>query len=86
MGLHHANMTVSNAESTRCVWKLQLNVFTVFVQALDTGSVMSFILATTQALGDLRHVRVWHDDSGPDDKGSWYLGRLVAEDLQNGDR
>ena len=55
-------------------------------QTLDTGSVMSYIMATTQPLGDLLHLRVWHDDSGPGDTGSWYLGRLVAEDLQNGER
>ncbi|XP_070186772.1 polycystin-1-like protein 2 [Littorina saxatilis] len=55
-------------------------------RTLDTGSVMTYILATTQSLGDLQYVRVWHDDSGPGDTGSWYLGRLVAEDLQNGQR
>ena len=47
---------------------------------------MSYIMATTQPLGDLCHVRVWHDDSGPGDTGSWYLARVVAEDLQSGER
>ncbi|XP_076445170.1 polycystin-1-like protein 2 [Babylonia areolata] len=55
-------------------------------RTLDTGSVMSYILATTQALGDLCHVRIWHDDSGPNGRSDWYLSRITAEDLQTGER
>ncbi|KAL8594137.1 hypothetical protein ACOMHN_047877 [Nucella lapillus] len=55
-------------------------------RTLETGSMMCYILATTQRLGDLRHLRVWHDDSGPMGKSAWYLSRMTADDLQTGER
>ncbi|KAK7507709.1 hypothetical protein BaRGS_00000674, partial [Batillaria attramentaria] len=53
---------------------------------LETGSVMTYIMATTESLGDLRYVRVWHDDSGPGEEASWFLGKFIVEDLQSAER
>ncbi|PVD38502.1 hypothetical protein C0Q70_01117 [Pomacea canaliculata] len=54
-------------------------------RSLATGSVMSYIMATSTCLGDLDYMRVWHDNSGGY-QASWYLSRMSVEDLQTGQR
>eukprot|EP00794_Sanderia_malayensis_P008988 gene8988-9948_t len=38
-----------------------------------------FVFSTEHALGDLSHIRVWHDNSG----GGWYLRKIVITDIQS---
>ena len=57
-----------------------------FLQSLSRGSVLSYILSTSSDLGHLEVLRLWHDDSAQGEDASWYLSRVVLEDLQTGDR
>ena len=59
---------------------------TSVMQELTTGSVLSYIVSTKHDLGHVFFLRVWHDDSGPGQHASWYLSRVVLEDLQSGQR
>ncbi|PVD28963.1 hypothetical protein C0Q70_11559 [Pomacea canaliculata] len=54
-------------------------------RALETGSVMRYIMATDSCLGHLDYLRIWHDNSGGYQAG-WFLNRLDVEDLQMGQR
>ncbi|XP_046856469.1 uncharacterized protein LOC124449577 isoform X2 [Xenia sp. Carnegie-2017] len=46
------------------------------------GSLEKFLLRTSQDLGDLYCIRIWHDNS----HGSWFLSRVMVTDLQNNKR
>ncbi|XP_055963049.1 polycystin family receptor for egg jelly [Sorex fumeus] len=49
------------------------------VKALYRGSIHTFLLTTRSDLGDLRSVRVWHNNEGW--APGWYLSRLKVESL-----
>ncbi|XP_077979562.1 polycystin-1-like [Glandiceps talaboti] len=46
----------------------------------ERGSVDSFIMAVPEPLGNLIHVRLWHDNGGK--YPSWFLNRVSVKDLQ----
>ncbi|XP_078674701.1 polycystin-1-like protein 2 [Branchiostoma floridae x Branchiostoma belcheri] len=52
-------------------------------QVFKRGSVSTFLLSTSENLGHLTNVHVWHDSSGEGGEASWFLDRLVVEDLQS---
>ncbi len=56
------------------------------LQSFSRGSVRHFLLATPRGLGSLRFCRVWHDNSGAGDSASWFLDKLVIEDLHTGEK
>lgn len=43
-------------------------------------------MGTKTYLGDLTYFRVWHDNSGTGDQRSWFLYKIVLDDLQIGKR
>ncbi|XP_006152651.1 polycystic kidney disease protein 1-like 2 isoform X2 [Tupaia chinensis] len=45
----------------------------------ERGGVDVFLLSTRFPLGELRSLRLWHDNSG--DRPSWYVGRVLVHDL-----
>nr|XP_002733735.2 PREDICTED: polycystic kidney disease protein 1-like 2-like [Saccoglossus kowalevskii] len=50
----------------------------------SSGSVVSLYLTVPKSLGELRYIRIWHDNSPKDnDDASWYLNRVVVFDLQS---
>ncbi|XP_078722759.1 polycystin-1-like protein 3 [Lampetra fluviatilis] len=51
---------------------------------LERGGVDSFLLTTLAPLGELQAVRLWHDNSGKDP--SWYVSRVVVQDLEQEER
>ncbi|XP_044534751.1 polycystic kidney disease and receptor for egg jelly-related protein [Gracilinanus agilis] len=53
--------------------------FTTF----SRGSTDSFLLTTRSDLGDLRAIRVWHNNEGS--HPSWYLSRVKVENIFNRD-
>ena len=59
-----------------------LIILIIYKQAFTTGSIRHFMLATDQLLGDLVFIRVWHDNSGKGDSSSWFLDKIIVEDLQ----
>ncbi|XP_031571405.1 polycystic kidney disease protein 1-like 2 isoform X3 [Actinia tenebrosa] len=49
-------------------------------QLFGRGSVNVFMCPTAKALGDLNHIRIWHDNSG--DHPAWFLRQIVVRDIQ----
>jgi len=52
------------------------------MKGFSTGSIRQFILATEEYLGNLIFLRIWHDNSGKGQDASWFLDKVVVEDLQ----
>jgi hypothetical protein len=46
------------------------------------GGVDSFVMAVRRPLGNLSHLRVWHDNSAKGDMASWFLKCIIVHDLQ----
>ena len=53
---------------------------------LESKSVQSFIMDTPDCLGCLTYLRIWHDNSGEGDDASWYLHKVVVDDIQSKER
>uniref|UniRef100_A0A8W8K4X6 PLAT domain-containing protein n=1 Tax=Magallana gigas TaxID=29159 RepID=A0A8W8K4X6_MAGGI len=49
----------------------------------STASVNHFLMATSQPLGPLTYLYIFHDNSGEGEWSSWYLNRVDIEDLQD---
>lgn len=50
------------------------------------GSVRNFVMSVEAPLGPLLYLRVWHDNSGPKEKASWFLNMINVLDLQTGEK
>ena len=53
---------------------------------LRKGTVDSYILKTSRPLGSLNYIRIWHDNSGREQYGSWFLSAMIVLDVQTGQR
>ena len=42
------------------------------------GSVNTFMLSLKESLGDLSHIKIWHDNSG--DNPQWFINKIVIRD------
>ncbi|KAF5402954.1 Polycystic kidney disease protein [Paragonimus heterotremus] len=51
-------------------------------KVLQRGNCDRFLLACPRSLGKLIYCRLWHDNSGRDDRASWYCNYLGVVDLQ----
>ena len=40
------------------------------------------MMSTTAPLGELTYFRLWHDNSGKWSNKSWYLDKVIVEDIQ----
>ncbi|XP_053067305.1 polycystic kidney disease protein 1-like 2 isoform X2 [Acinonyx jubatus] len=49
------------------------------IPVFERGGVDVFLLSTLFPLGELRSLRLWHDNSG--DHPSWYVSRVLVHDL-----
>ncbi|XP_057568736.1 polycystic kidney disease protein 1-like 2 [Hippopotamus amphibius kiboko] len=49
------------------------------IPVFERGGVDVFLLSTLFPLGELRSLRLWHDNSG--DRPSWYVSRVLVHDL-----
>ncbi|CAK8688332.1 unnamed protein product [Clavelina lepadiformis] len=47
---------------------------------LNRGSVKSFLITTSDCLGDITAIRLWHDNGGHSPE--WFLQRVVVRDLE----
>ncbi|XP_064595268.1 polycystin-1-like protein 2 [Liolophura sinensis] len=45
-------------------------------------SVRHYLMTVESCLGDLQYLRIWHDNSGKGPLASWFLHKVVVEDLQ----
>lgn len=50
------------------------------------ASINRYFMGTKEPLGDLRYLRIWHDNAGKGAYKSWYLNRVIVDDLQERDR
>ncbi|PVD37765.1 hypothetical protein C0Q70_00366 [Pomacea canaliculata] len=46
------------------------------------GDTNGFLMAVPRPLGYLNYARVWHDNSGKGNFGSWYLNYMIVRDVQ----
>lgn len=51
---------------------------------LQKGGVDGFVMATPRSLGQMSHVRVWHDNSGS--SPGWFFSRMQVVDMQTLDK
>ncbi|CAD5124264.1 DgyrCDS12559 [Dimorphilus gyrociliatus] len=49
---------------------------------LARDSVRHYIMSADHSLGALTFLRIWHDNSGEGDNASWFLDKVVVEDIQ----
>lgn len=57
-------------------------VHTIFSKDFPTASVRAFFFGTRKPLGELRYLKVWHDNSGPSGLDGWFLNKVIINDLQ----
>ena len=55
-------------------------------QGIPRGSIQHYLLSVPKSLGDLEHVRIWHDNSAKGSAASWYLETIVIRDIQTEER
>lgn len=58
----------------------------IFFQGFDAGSVRRFLLGSSLKYGRLNYLRIWHDNSGQGDLKSWFLNKIIVDDLQTKER
>ena len=49
-------------------------------KTFTSGSIESFLINTPKSVGDLTHLRLWHDNSGSDP--AWFVRDIAIQDLQ----
>ena len=49
---------------------------------LTQASLDSFLVNTSESLGDLTHMRLWHDNSSPEP--AWFVKEIAVQDIQTG--
>ncbi|XP_061194795.1 uncharacterized protein LOC133202955 [Saccostrea echinata] len=80
--LSNVNFVVSGDEADTGIRSLSDGVRKGFA----TASVNKYIMGHSVSLGNLTHIRIWHDNSGPKGRRSWYLNRIVVDDLRTQER
>ena len=63
---------------------LSKNIVIKFQFSFFVGSVDPFLLTVPQSLGSLKHIRIWHNNSG--NYPSWNLLRVMIQDIQTDER
>ncbi|XP_022779645.1 uncharacterized protein LOC111321123 [Stylophora pistillata] len=53
-------------------------------RVFQRGQENNFVITLPRRLGNLSHIRIWHDNYGTN--ASWYLSRVSVEDLRTEDR
>lgn len=51
-------------------------------QGFSTGSVRRFVMSKARRIGDPTAMKIWHDNSGVGHDASWYLAKIMIEDIQ----
>ncbi|XP_050394123.2 polycystic kidney disease protein 1-like 2 isoform X2 [Patella vulgata] len=51
-------------------------------KVFNRASVNQYIMGTSECLGPLSYLRVWHDNSGKNKHQGWYLSKIIVTDLQ----
>ncbi|XP_061167318.1 uncharacterized protein LOC133176177 [Saccostrea echinata] len=51
-------------------------------KGFETSSIKHFFMGTEHPLGDLTYLQISHDNAGSGDFQSWYLNKIIIDDLQ----
>ncbi|XP_062619009.1 polycystin-1-related protein-like [Saccostrea cucullata] len=52
------------------------------IKTCGRGSINNFVLSTSEWLGPLTFIRIWHDNTGEGKYQGWYLSKIIVTDLQ----
>lgn len=61
-------------------------ILSLNLQGFPTSSVRMFFFGTRKRLGELRYLKIWHDNSGPSGFQGWFLNKVTIKDLQTNKR
>ncbi|KAK7111823.1 hypothetical protein V1264_011390 [Littorina saxatilis] len=50
------------------------------------GATNGFLMSCPRPLGYLNYARIWHDNSGKGNMGSWYLNYMIVRDVQTDEK
>ena len=64
--------------------KITFEIVKNVLQILRRANVDKFVMSTNRCLGQLTHLRIWHDNSGKCSDASWFLDKVLITDLQSG--
>ncbi|XP_052068761.1 uncharacterized protein LOC127708011 isoform X2 [Mytilus californianus] len=55
-------------------------------RGFDVGSIRKFVMSVPKPINDPTVLKIWHDNSGQGNTASWYLNKIILEDVQTGGR
>jgi len=56
------------------------------LKGFSVGSVRRFVMSVPKQIEDPSVLRIWHDNSGSGNDASWYLSKVILEDIQTQDK
>ena len=77
MLIHH----LSKVEHDVTIRELVFKSFDIFLQEFKRGTVRHFVMSVDGTLGNLNFLRIWHDNSGEGIQASWFLDKVIVEDI-----
>ncbi|XP_076075491.1 location of vulva defective 1-like isoform X2 [Mytilus galloprovincialis] len=51
-------------------------------RGFDVGSIRKFVMSVGKPINDPTVLKIWHDNSGQGNSASWYLNKIILEDVQ----
>ncbi|XP_076075490.1 polycystin-1-like protein 2 isoform X1 [Mytilus galloprovincialis] len=55
-------------------------------RGFDVGSIRKFVMSVGKPINDPTVLKIWHDNSGQGNSASWYLNKIILEDVQTSER
>ncbi|XP_076075499.1 polycystin-1-like protein 2 [Mytilus galloprovincialis] len=55
-------------------------------RGFGVGSIRKFVMSVSKPINDPSVLKIWHDNSGQGNSASWYLNKIILEDIQTNER
>ncbi|XP_076076044.1 polycystin-1-like protein 2 [Mytilus galloprovincialis] len=55
-------------------------------RGFDVGSIRKFVMSVSKPINDPTVLKIWHDNSGQGNSASWYLNKILLENVQTSER
>ncbi|CAC5416734.1 PKD1L2 [Mytilus coruscus] len=55
-------------------------------RGFGVGSIRNFVMSVSKPINDPSVLKIWHDNSGQGNSASWYLNKIILEDVQTSER
>ncbi|CAC5388020.1 PKD1L2 [Mytilus coruscus] len=55
-------------------------------RGFGVGSIRKFVMSVPKQIHDPTVLKIWHDNSGQGNSASWYLNKIMLEDVQTSER